>query len=94
MSAKQVVSLVVVILVVGLVALFAFQNGPRVTDLHLELGVTRLQTQQPVSVVVLMGACLGVGTLFGWASGLIFRSSKKATGSSSPVTRERQDAWP
>ncbi len=49
--------------IVSLVGLFAVQNSSRSTQLSLDVGVAAWQLEQPVSVPLLMAACLGGGWL-------------------------------
>ena len=49
----------------GVAGLFIVQNSTRTTQLSLDLGMAAWQLEQPVSVPLLMGACLVAGLLLG-----------------------------
>ena len=94
MSAKRVVAWIVTGIVFGLVGLFVWQNGARLTDLHLELMVTRLATSQPIPVVALMGGSLGLGALIGAVGTMLLQAQRPRRAGAGSSDRERQDAWP
>jgi len=72
-TASRWFMLVVVLLVVGLLALFTVQNLGRTTDLNLDLWVWAAHLRQPVPVPYLLLGALGVGLVLGGVWGLAGR---------------------
>jgi uncharacterized integral membrane protein len=64
-SNARTLLVLLIVLAVGLGALFAVQNSSRTTQLSLDLGVAAWQLQEPVQVPALIGVCFGAGVLVG-----------------------------
>ncbi|MBW1880129.1 MAG: LapA family protein [Deltaproteobacteria bacterium] len=62
---RLIIVLVLALIVLGLVSLFAVQNGARTTQLSLDLGFAAWQLGEPISITVLLGIALGIGLLVG-----------------------------
>jgi hypothetical protein len=75
-SARKVsliLSIVAVVLVVTVTALFVVQNSGRVTDLSLDLYFFATHLRQPVPVPYLLLGALGGGFVFGGGFGVVSR---------------------
>jgi len=65
MKWRWIIVLVLVLIVVGLIALFVVQNSARTTQLSLDLGFAAWQLGTPISVTLLIGASILIGFLVG-----------------------------
>lgn len=86
MTASRWILLVVVLLVVGLLALFTVQNLGRTTDLSIDLWVWAAHLRQPVPVPLLMLGAFALGLLLGGTWGVAGRLT-----ASSRIARLEQD---
>lgn len=75
MNALRWTMLVLVLLVVGVAALFTIQNSSRLTDLSLDLWVVAFHLKSAVPLPALLWAAFGVGGIGGLLVGLRLRAS-------------------
>ena len=77
MTPRRIITLVLLLVIIFVGALFTIQNGGRLTGLSLSFGFSgaAFQLAEPVPVPVLMWASLGTGLLLGGGWGLLQRFS-------------------
>lgn len=93
--------LALVALVVGVGVLFTIQNGGRMTQLSLDLGLYAWQLKEPVPIPLLIGLCFGSGFALGVLvmvtrtarQGSRIRRLEQELAVSSTVSTERDDGW-